>query len=173
MTAMRILPLIPPDPEPTEKEIDAQLQKHKFSETLSLKMQRKAAAFYWRADQKIKNPDLFWWPFAPEKEEYDKYRASEQWLQIREKVKQAAGYKCACCPNRATEVHHRCYRPRVMLGEDTSLLIALCSKCHKTVDFDANNKSRDANSKERVLRGMFDRETARLSAETVSREIKR
>jgi len=170
MTALRTLPLIPPEPEPTEKEIDAQLQKHKFSETLSLKMQTKAAAFFWRADQKIKNPDLFWWPFAPEAAWYDKYLVSDEWLQISEKVKQEAGYKCACCSKKAENVHHRCYRPRVLSGEDTSLLIALCEKCHKTVDFDANGKSRDANSKERVLREMFDRETARLSAETVTRD---
>jgi hypothetical protein len=164
MTAMRTLPPIPPEPEPTQEEIDIELQKHQFAPSLPHETQRRMAEFFWRANQKAKYPDLFWRPFAPEAEWYDKYLASDEWWQISETVKQEAGHKCACCPKKAKNVHHRCYRQRVLSGEDTSLLIALCRKCHKIVDFDENSKSRDANSKERVLREMFDREIARLSA---------
>jgi hypothetical protein len=57
----------------------------------------------------------------------------------------------------------RCYRPRVMSGADTSLLIALCRTCHKTVDFDEQGKGRSAQSKERVLAELFSRETERLA----------
>ncbi len=66
-------------------------------------------------------------------------------------------------PEKATEVHHRCYRPRVLSGEDTSLLIALCGACHKTVDRDERGEPRDNQSKERTLTEMFDRESKRLA----------
>lgn len=109
------------------------------------------------------HPDLFWHPFAPEPMWYEAYLISKEWRAISRKVKQEAGNKCACCPNEAREVHHRCYRPRVMSGKDTSLLIALCHDCHKTVDRDENGKVRSNLEKERVLAELFARESKRLS----------
>jgi hypothetical protein len=130
-----------------------------------MEMQRKFAAFYCYAEQKQKFPDMFWHPFAPSG--YDAYLVSDKWRAISRKVKAEAGNKCACCPNKATQVHHRCYRPRVLSGEDTSLLIALCRTCHKTVDFDERGKVREAHAKERTLTEMFDRESERLALSAI------
>jgi len=94
--------------------------------------------------------------------ELAKSRAVTRIFAERSAEKQADN-KCACCPNKATQVHHRCYRPRVLSGEDTSLLIALCATCHKTVDFDERGKVREAHAKERILAEMFDRESKRLA----------
>jgi hypothetical protein len=157
----RTLPKIPPDPNPTKKQIEAELRKASFDRSVPSEMQRKLAALYCYAEQKRKFPDLFWHPFAPSG--YDAYLISDKWRAISRKIKADAGSKCACCPNKATQVHHRCYRPRVLSGEDTSLLIALCATCHKTVDFDERGKVREAQAKEHTLAEMFDRESERLA----------
>jgi hypothetical protein len=161
---MRVLPPIPPDPRPTEKEIAAELRKQDGGvKTMSHDMRRHFAEMTWEHTKKENEPDLFWWPFAPNPMHYEAYHISNEWRRIRREVLKEAGHKCACCPNKAKQVHHRCYRPRVMAGEDTSLLIALCIKCHKTVDFDENGKVRDAHSKERVLADLFTREGERMA----------
>jgi hypothetical protein len=129
--------------------------------SLSREMRLRFAEMSWQIAKKDKYPDLFWHPFAPEVS-YDAYLHSDEWRRISRAVKTAAAGKCSCCPSKATQVHHRCYRPRVMSGADTSLLIALCGICHKTVDFDERGKGRDAHSKERVLAELFARETERL-----------
>ncbi|SRR6266478_2507957 len=159
----RMLPRIPPDPEPTEKQIDAELRKVKFAKSLPSEMQRKFAAVFWRADQMRKFPDRFWHPFAPDPMWYNAYLNSDTWRRMSKKIKADAGHKCSCCPKKSTQVHHRCYRPRVLSGEDTSLLIALCGRCHKAVDRDERGEPREANSKERTLAEMFDRESKRLA----------
>jgi hypothetical protein len=156
----RKLPPIPPEPRPTKEEVDAELKKQTFTKSFPDAMQRHTAEFFCHAHNKLQQPDLFWHPFAPSG--YDMYLKSEKWRQISKRIKAEAGNKCACCPNKATQVHHRCYRPRVLSGEDTSLLIALCAACHKTVDFDEHGKVREANAKERTLGAMFDRESERL-----------
>jgi hypothetical protein len=160
---VRKLPRIPSDPRPSAKELNEQMRKHRdLIKRLPREKCRGVAEFFWIADQRQKSPDLFWHPFAPDPMWYEAYLKSAQWRQISSQVKKGAGYKCACCPNEATQVHHRCYRPSVMSGEDTSLLIALCGVCHKSVDFDESEKIRDAHSKERVLGEIFARETERL-----------
>jgi hypothetical protein len=156
----RTLPPIPPDPKPTKKQIEAELRKTSFDRSVPSEMQRKVAAVSCYAEQKRNFPDLFWHPFAPS--DYAGYLISDKLRAISRKIKAEAGSKCACCPKKATQVHHRCYRPRVLSGEDTSLLIALCATCHKTVDFDERGKVREADAKERTLAEMFDRESERL-----------
>jgi hypothetical protein len=159
MNPKRELAPIPPDPKPTKKEIAAYLRKLDgwSNEEVRLRM----AYLDWLADKSKKEPNLFWCPFAPEG--YQDYLESKCWRAISDAVKKEAGYKCACCPKKATDVHHRCYRPRVLSGEDTSLLIALCRDCHKKVDFDERGKVRDAASKERTLSELYQRETDRLN----------
>jgi len=161
---MRELPPIPPDPKPAGKEIAAELRKQDGGvKAMSRDMRRRFAEISWKLKKKEKEPDLFWWPFAPNSMGYDSYLVSNEWRRIRRKVLKEAGHKCACCRSKATQVHHRCYRPRVMSGEETSLLIALCRDCHKTVDFDEKGKVRDAHSKERVLAELFAREGERMA----------
>jgi hypothetical protein len=159
----RMLPPIPPDPEPTEKQIDTELRKVKFDKSLSSEKRRQFAAVFWRSDRRLKSPNKFWHPFAPDPRWYKDYLNSDMWRRISEKIKTDAGHKCACCPKKSTQVHHRCYRPRVLSGEDTSLLIALCGTCHKAVDRDKGGKPREANAKESTLAEMFNRESKRLA----------
>lgn len=164
---MRMLPPIPPDNwTPTKKQIETELRKQTYttfhkSSPKEMEMERKLAALVCWDEQRRKFPDSFWHPFAPSG--YGAYLKSDAWRRISRKIKAEAGNKCACCPNKATQVHHRCYRPRVLSGEDTSLLIALCATCHKTVDCDERGKPRDSLSKERTLAEMFDRESERLA----------
>jgi hypothetical protein len=157
----RTLAPIPPDPKPTKMQIEAELRNDSFTRSLPTKLQRGFATLSWEGSQRHEFPNKFWHPFAPSG--YDAYLRSDVWRRISRRIKTEAGNKCACCPNKATQVHHRCYRPRVMTGEDMSLLIALCADCHKTVDFDERGKVRDAHSKERTLAEMFDRESKRLA----------
>lgn len=157
----RTLPPIPPEPKPTKKQIAVELRRQNFAKSVPGKMQRHMAEFFCYAEQKLKFPDMFWHPFAPSG--YEAYLISDTWRRISRKMKADAGHKCACCQNKATQVHHRCYRPRVLSGEDTSPLIALCATCHKTVDFDERGKVREAHAKERKLFEMFDCESKRLA----------
>jgi hypothetical protein len=162
--SVRDLPPIPSDPTPTKREIAAELRKQNNSlKSLPRALRMRFAELYWYAAAREKHPDLFWRPFSPD--EYGTYLKSDQWKRISREVKQAAGNKCACCPNEAKAVHHRCYRPRVMSGDDRSLLIALCHDCHRTVDFDENGKVRSNREKERVLAELFARESKRLAGD--------
>ena len=71
------------------------------------------------------------------------YLFSDLWLeQFRPRVLAAANDKCVACGAKATEVHHRDYRPRVMAGEDLSPLVALCENCHDYIHYDANREFR-------------------------------
>jgi hypothetical protein len=163
-SSTRKLPNIPAEPKPTRKQINASLRQHAdLLKGLPPGQRLPTAEFFWWADERQKYPDLFWHPFAPDPVWYEAYLRSPEWRRIGDKVKENAGHKCACCPNRATQVHHRCYRPRVLAGEDLSLLIALCGRCHKTIDFDERGKVREANEKERVLAALFHRESERLT----------
>jgi 5-methylcytosine-specific restriction endonuclease McrA len=164
--AFRVLPPIPLDPRPTKRQTEAELRKRaELMKKLPPQRRRQVAEFFWAADQRAKTPDLFWHPFAPDPMRYEAYLISKEWQQISRAVKKAAGGKCACCPSKATNVHHRCYRPRVLSGADTSLLIALCRPCHETVDSDERGKPREAHEKERVLAELFARETKRLASD--------
>lgn len=157
----RRLPSIPPDPSPTKRQIEAELRRNTFAKSVAVEMQRHIAEFFCHAKMKFQFPDRFWHPFSPSG--YEAYLISDTWRRISRKIKAEAGHKCACCPNKATQVHHRCYRPRVLSGKDTSLLIALCATCHKAVDFDEHGRVREAHAKERMLAEMFDRESERLA----------
>jgi hypothetical protein len=155
----RTLPPIPADPKPTKQQINAELRIQEGSmRSLPRDKRLRFAEMSWRS----KHPDLFWHPFAPEPMWYEAYLISDEWRHIRRAVKKSAGGKCACCASKATQVHHRCYRPRVLSGADMALLIALCGDCHNPVDFDERGKVREAREKERVLAELFARETERL-----------
>jgi len=87
--------------------------------------------------------------------EYEIYRQSSLWRRIRKKIFKLAAEWCACCPGKATEVHHRDYRPRVLAGDDLSPLVALCHACHQRVHNDEQGKRRDDwHASERVLAAM-------------------
>jgi hypothetical protein len=154
------LPPIPPDPVPARDELALYI-KQLESTTSDENIRKVLAELSWNHDRKRADPNAFWHPFAPA--DHDKYLRSALWRRIRSKVLEDANYQCACCPNKANQVHHRCYRPRVLSGEDTSLLIAMCPECHDKVDWEdkRNKKNRDSQSKERVLQELYSQRTYR------------
>ncbi len=66
---------------------------------------------------------------------YQDYLRSPLWKSIRDRVL-AQGRKCRCCPEAASEIHHREYTLAVLSGSTTHGLIPLCSNCHKLAEFD-------------------------------------
>jgi 5-methylcytosine-specific restriction endonuclease McrA len=112
----------------------------------------------WSWRRREENPDDFLVPFVTWIQSfpkgissYEDYLRSDLWKSIRTKVLTRANFECACCSRRATQVHHRDYRPRVLSGQDLSPLIPLCAECHNIVD-KHNGKAREIwQDKERVL----------------------
>jgi hypothetical protein len=154
------LPAIPPDPEPTEEQ---------YSKFLSLllpftveRARVACAKFFWRCDLRQQEPNLFMVPFKPPMPGgYPTYLESPLWHTIRKRVLDEAEHECACCFSRATEVHHRDYRPRVLSGDDISPLVALCAKCHRRID---NLKGKESwNKAEALLASLVERKEARIS----------
>jgi hypothetical protein len=130
-----MLPQLPPDPEPTDADLEPYLE-----ERFPLEHRRRFAEFSWRHEKLKEDPNLFAVPFSswvtgdfegfPD---YVSYRESPLWRRIKRKVLKASNYECAGCSNRATEVHHRDYRPRVLAGECLTLLVPICRECHKKI----------------------------------------
>ena len=142
------MPLIPfpPDPIPTPEELAPFLTQAKSRlgpayEATDMKL--RFARFLWMIDAKAKNPDLFQVAFPPHGLNYPSYLQSLEWQEIRGRVLIAASQKCAGCGKKAFQVHHRDYRPKVLRGEDLSLLVPLCRKCHKFIHTDAAGKHDD------------------------------
>lgn len=108
------------------------------------------------------HPDKFLVAFVRNKDWYEnEYLTGTLWKSIRERVLKDASHKCACCPAKATEVHHRDYRPRVLSGDDISPLVALCRKCHRRIDEVKGKNS--WNESERLLAELVAAEEARVS----------
>jgi hypothetical protein len=148
---------IPNDAEPTRRELKQFMDLTMMPERL-----RDAwAAFQWRIKKREQHPDKFLVAYVMNKGWYEKeYLNGALWKSIREQVLNNASYKCACCPAKATEVHHRDYRPRVLSGDDISPLVALCRKCHRRID---EVKGKDSwNESERLLAELVTVEDARL-----------
>jgi hypothetical protein len=85
--------------------------------------------------------------------DYDRYRAGTGWQWVRFQVFERAAHTCQGCGEAATQVHHRDYRPQVMLGKDLAPLISLCATCHSTV----HHTNRDLEIKgasEEILRNL-------------------
>lgn len=118
-------------------------------------MIRSWARLTWESDIRRRDPNAFVVAFAGWvlNLDYNAYLRSPVWRAIRQRKLETADYKCECgCGRRATLVHHRDYRPRVLAGEDLSPLVALCWQCHHVVEFDNRRRKRDVwQDKERVL----------------------
>jgi hypothetical protein len=128
------LSTIPPDPEPSEDQYKEFLPL--LSAASSPLMRVACAKFIWRYEARKREPDRFLVPFANwlPAGEYEAYLQSGVWLTIRQRVLRAAKHECSCCRARATDVHHRDYRPKVLRGEDISTLVAICRKCHDRIE---------------------------------------
>ena len=146
---------LPPDPEPTDEELQPYLSgidkkiRPELAEERRRDWRRNFARLLWCSDRKEADPDLFAVPYVDDREQYPVYLQSELWKFIRKRVLHNANYECAACEARATEVHHRDYRPRVLRGDDISPLVALCARCHELVEEARQKESWQAG--ERVL----------------------
>jgi 5-methylcytosine-specific restriction endonuclease McrA len=72
---------------------------------------------------------------------YTAYLASDLWKRIRMMALKRDRFTCRCCGGRATQVHHRKYEYRVMIGERLGDLISLCDPCHEHIEFDDGSKT--------------------------------
>jgi hypothetical protein len=70
---------------------------------------------------------------------YATYLASDLWGAIRSAVLSQRP-QCELCGERATEVHHDSYHPKVMLGEMNDSLVSICRGCHTGIEFDGKQK---------------------------------
>lgn len=130
---------VPPDAEPSDEELAKGVEGllH-FDESIRYRLARLS----WRVAKKEADPDAFLVPFASEVSGYKDYLKSPLWKSIRRRVLMAASHECACCSDKATQVHHRDYRPRVLNGNDDSMLVALCRVCHEAIHTDLDGRPR-------------------------------
>lgn len=165
------LQAIPPDPDPTEEQYGEYFKLFVSGETERMRVE--GAKFFWKCHAKKKEPDNFLVPFASWLPEgfYDEYLTTALWRSISDRVLSEANYECACCSARATEVHHRDYRPRVLRGEDLTPLVAICRKCHRRIDNLKGEKS--WNAAESLLAELVARKEVRLSKRNTSRQKRR
>ena len=143
------------DPKPTEAEIREQLLRLSgWPEGI----RRSMGELSWKSREKTRDPNAFLVPFVEDVQGYEEYRRSPTWRRIRKAVLKKAKSVCACCGGKATQVHHRDYRPRVLSGEDLAPLVPLCKSCHKRVHYNENERKRTSwNEAEAVLAEMVAR----------------
>lgn len=72
--------------------------------------------------------------------EYNAYLLTPEWFSLRDTVMDRDCHTCQCCGNRAFEVHHRSYSPKVMAGNDLTKLVSLCRVCHHKIHYRENGR---------------------------------
>jgi hypothetical protein len=132
------LPALPPDPEPSAEELKPYLQQQTNKNGVDLAFFARLA---WADDLRRRDDSAFHVPFAKEVNDYPAYLKSDLWKSIRKRVLKVASRKCVGCGAKATQVHHRDYRPSVLRGNNDFPLVAMCSTCHDAVHAGDNNKS--------------------------------
>lgn len=88
---------------------------------------------------------------------YQTYLRSPLWASIRKRVLERDGYRCRNCKRPATSAHHKRYHHCELTGYTIKRIIAVCSGCHRRLEFDSGNKNglREANQK--FNQSMFER----------------
>jgi len=66
----------------------------------------------------------------------DVYLKSNEWKNKRLLILKRDNYKCKCCNEKATEVHHINYD--TVLKEDFNILISVCRNCHQKIHFNGD-----------------------------------
>jgi hypothetical protein len=135
------LPALPPDPVPSEAELQAIIERRRIpvrpDATGRADITLALARITWKMERQAEDPNAFLVPFSTDpqafgsKAAYDAYRKEPEWKAQRQRVFDRAGGMCVGCGAKATQVHHRDYRPRVIAGEDDVPLVALCRSCHQ------------------------------------------
>lgn len=119
--------------EPTNEEIDEELQARPID--ADRYVARQLASIRILCLRKEANPDAYLQPFPVDDDEYRRYLGGNGWRTLSRSILEGARHICACCGGRATVIHHRDYRPRVLRGEDASALVPLCRHCHRRIHF--------------------------------------
>jgi hypothetical protein len=124
-------------------EADPKLSAHEpqLRDGLDEYIRQTFAKWAWRAEILKHNPDAFLVAFVRDPIAYEAYLKSRKWKRIREQTLRAWGFECACCDRKATQVHHRDYRPRVLAGGDSNALVPLCAECHDKIEDARKSKS--------------------------------
>jgi len=74
--------------------------------------------------------------------EYEDYKKTKLWKQIKSRVLIRDDHLCRRCGAKADLVHHLSYDVEVMLGQLDSKLVSLCSGCHEIVHFSSTGMRR-------------------------------
>lgn len=74
-------------------------------------------------------------------ESYAEYLKSDLWKRVRAKVFACRGNRCWLCDQKATQVHHKSYTRRILLGKKFKGLMPICGKCHLLIEFDGKQKT--------------------------------
>lgn len=91
---------------------------------------------------------------------YSQYLSSALWKEIRLRVLDNCKWTCQLCNGAARQVHHRSYDKRTMNGSKLTHLLAVCSRCHKRIEFDDEGKKRSAKKAELWLQDALSRRTS-------------
>lgn len=74
-------------------------------------------------------------------ESYQAYLESDEWKAIRAKVLKRDRHKCVLCGKHATQVHHRSYHVKALIGAKTLSLVSICRTCHESIEFSNGSKT--------------------------------
>jgi hypothetical protein len=152
------LPEINKGPKPSNDDLAPYLKSDGATQ-----LDRLRAELEWSASLRNRDPDAFLMPFATEAfpalgfQTYQDYLASPLWRRIKAEELLKAGRRCAACKSETGIVHHRDYRPRVLLGDDRSALVVLCEPCHTEVHRAETGADHCWNDREENLRRLIER----------------
>lgn len=71
---------------------------------------------------------------------YENYLRSPRWKAIRERVLKRDSRQCRLCGSPTIIAHHHSYDEPTLLGYSIERIFSLCNACHKSVEFDCENK---------------------------------
>jgi len=79
--------------------------------------------------------------------DYEKYLRTVFWKEVKEWVLERDDNKCVICgvaKSRSCdlEVHHRSYDLEVLEGKNDEMLVSLCPRCHKLIEFYSDGRKR-------------------------------
>lgn len=79
--------------------------------------------------------------------DYEKYLRTVFWKEIKEWVTVRDNHRCVICNAEESrfcelEVHHRSYDLDVLEGRNSEMLVSLCPRCHKLIEFYSNGRKR-------------------------------
>lgn len=80
--------------------------------------------------------------------DYEKYLRTVFWKEIKEWVRERDNNRCVICHAAKSrfcelEVHHRSYDLEVLEGRNSDMLISLCPRCHKLIEFYVDGRKRN------------------------------